>query len=69
MKYLKAARKYGSAALVSTGALIGSAHAAVPAAITTAISDMQADGTTVATACVVALFSVFTIKFLWRSKA
>lgn len=69
MKFLKTARKYGTAVLTSTGALVGSAHAAVPAAISTAIGDMQADGVTVATSCVVALFAVFTIKFLWRSKA
>jgi len=44
------------------------AHAAVPAAITTAVGDMQTDGVTIATAVVVAFFAVFTIKFLWRSK-
>lgn len=44
--------------------LIGSANAAVPAAITTAIADMQADGVTVATAFVVAAIAVAAIKFL-----
>ncbi len=43
---------------------VGSAQAAVPAAITTAIADMQADGVTVATAFVVAAIAVAAIKFL-----
>lgn len=41
-----------------------SAFAAVPAAVTAAIADMQADGVTVATAFVVAVISVAAIKFL-----
>lgn len=45
-----------------------SSFAAVPAAITTAVGDMQTDGIAIATAVVVAFFAVFTIKFLWRSK-
>lgn len=44
--------------------LVGQAQAAVPAAITTAIADMQADGVTVATAFVVAAIAVAAIKFL-----
>lgn len=46
----------------------GSAQAAVPADITTAISTMQADGVTVATAFVVAAIAVAAIKFLRSAK-
>lgn len=46
----------------------GSAHAAVPADITTAISTMQTDGVTVATAFVVAAIAVAAIKFLRSAK-
>ena len=42
--------------------------AAVPADITTAISTMQADGVTVATAFVVAAIAVAAIKFLRTAK-
>lgn len=47
---------------------VNQAMAAVPAAITTAVGDMQTDGIAIATAVVVAFFAVFAIKFLWRSK-
>lgn len=46
----------------------GSAQAAVPADITTAISTMQTDGVTVATAFVVAAIAVAAIKFLRSAK-
>ena len=45
---------------------IGSAHAAVPAAVTTAISDMQADALTVATAFLVATIAVVAFLFMKR---
>jgi hypothetical protein len=44
------------------------AFAAVPAGITTAIADMQADGVTVATAFVIAAIAVAAIKFLRSAK-
>lgn len=47
---------------------VGAASAEVPAAITTAISTMQADGVTVATAFVVAAIAVAAIKFLRSAK-
>lgn len=53
---------------VALVAYVNQALAAVPAAITSSVSDMQSDGVTIATAVVVAFFAVFTIKFLWRSK-
>lgn len=64
---IAAGKKIGltGAALV---AFVSQAMAAVPAAITTAVGDMQTDGISIATAVVVAFFAVFTIKFLWRSK-
>lgn len=49
-------------------ATAGAAHAEVPAAITAAISTMQTDGVTVATAFVVAAIAVAAIKFLRSAK-
>lgn len=57
------------AGLVAVGVLaVSAAQAAVPAAITTAIADMAADGVTVATAFVVASIAVAAIKFLRSAK-
>jgi hypothetical protein len=59
--------KQSTRAVAVGGALlatVGSAMAAVPAAITTAISEMQVDGVTVATTFVVATIAVAAIKFL-----
>lgn len=56
------------AVLGGLSALGGSAMAAVPADITTAISTMSADGVTVATAFVVAAIAVAAIKFLRSAK-
>jgi len=47
---------------------VGSAMAAVPAGVTTAIADMQADGVTVATAFVIAAIAVAAVKFLRSAK-
>lgn len=56
-------------ALVASFATVAaSAQAAVPAAITEAISTMSADGVTVATAFVVAAIAVAAIKFLRSAK-
>lgn len=41
-----------------------SAHAAVPAGVTSAVSDMSADAATVATAVLVAIIGVVAIKFI-----
>jgi hypothetical protein len=46
----------------------GLTFAAVPAGITTAISDMQVDGVTVATAFVIAAIAVAAVKFLRSAK-
>lgn len=56
--------------LVAVGVLatVGAAQAEVPAAITAAISTMQSDGVTVATAFVVAAIAVAAIKFLRSAK-
>lgn len=65
MKIFKQALKYGAGvALLAAGA----AHAEVPAGVTTAISTMQADGVTVATAFLVASIAVAAIKFLRSAK-
>lgn len=60
------ARLAAISAALTLGA--GSAFAAVPADVTTAISTMQADGVTVATAFVVAAIAVAAIKFLRSAK-
>jgi len=49
-------------------AAVSSSFAAVPEAITTAISTMQTDGVTVATSFVVAAIAVAAIKFLRSAK-
>lgn len=64
---IKAGKKIGLAG-AALAAYVSQAMAAVPAAITTAVDNMQTDGVAIATAVVVAFFAVFTIKFLWRSK-
>ena len=46
--------------------LVAEASAAVPAAVTTAISDMQADALTVATAFLVATIVVIAFLFMRR---
>jgi hypothetical protein len=63
-------KRFGFLALLgSAGALsAGAANAAVPTEITQAISTMQADGVTVATAFVVAAIAVAAIKFLRSAK-
>jgi|GEM_PF-1975382 len=63
-------RKYGARVAAGASALTlgAAAHAEVPAAITTAISTMQQDGVTVATAFVVAAIAVAAIKFLRSAK-
>lgn len=55
--------------LLAIGVLTGtSAQAAVPEAITTAISVAQTDGSTVATAVVVLTFTIWGIKRLLMGK-
>lgn len=61
MKHFKRAAKYGSGASLLA---VGSAHAAVDPAITTAIGTMQTDAVTVAAAFTVAIIAVVAIKFL-----
>lgn len=53
-------------ALVPAGLLaaIGSAQAAVPADVTTALADIGTDGATVATTILIAAVVVFAVKFL-----
>ena len=65
MKLFKQSLKYGAGVALAAA---GAAHAAVPAEITTAISTMQQDGVTVATAFVVAAIAVAAIKFLRSAK-
>lgn len=64
---IKAGKKLGLAGAALT-LFVSQAMAAVPAAVTTAVGDMKTDGVEIAIAVVVAFFTVFGIKFLWRSK-
>lgn len=48
----------------SLAVLANQAMAAVPADVTTAITDMKADGLTVATAVLVAVIAIYAIKFI-----
>lgn len=52
------------AAPVSLLALGSAAHAAVPAAVTTAIADIQTDAMAVATTVLIAVVAVYAIKFI-----
>lgn len=59
------ARVGSGAALAVVSA--GSAFAAVPTEVTTALSDMKADGLTVAGAILVALIAIAAIKYLRKA--
>ncbi len=52
------------AGLLAVGSMAGSAFAAVPADVTTAITDMKADALTVAGAVLVAIIAVAAVKFI-----
>jgi len=56
-----------AALAASSLALVGSVQAAVPADVTTAITDMKSDGVTMGTAVLVAVIAVAAIKFLRRA--
>lgn len=62
------ARNLAAPALAGISALAGQAYAAVPADVNTALTDMKADGITVATAFLVAILAVAAIKFLRSAK-
>jgi len=55
-----------SLVLAPLALLASQVHAAVPADVTTAITDMKADGLTVATAVLVAVIAVSAVKFIRR---
>lgn len=50
--------------LVGVAATTGSAFAAVPVAVTTALTDAQADGVTIASAVFVAIVAMFAFKLM-----
>lgn len=51
---------------IFTGVLatVGSAHAAIPAAVTTALADAQTDGVGIATVVFVAIVAMFAFKLM-----
>lgn len=53
---------FGGLAVLSSG--VGSAFAAVPADVTTALTDMKADGLTVAGVVLVAIIAIAAVKFI-----
>lgn len=55
-----------SLVLGGLAASTGSAFAAVPASVTTALSDAQTDGVTIATAVFVAVVAMFAFKLMRR---
>lgn len=59
-------KKIGGA-VVSVPCLVGSAYAAVPAAVTTAIGDAGTDMVTVATAVFVAVIGLLAFKLMRRA--
>lgn len=61
MKLFKKSAKYGSGVVLMSA---GVAHAAVPVAVTDAITAMSTDAVTVATAVLVAIIGVVAIKFI-----
>jgi coat protein B len=50
--------------VAALGGLAGQAMAAVPAGVTTALADIQADALTVAGVVLVAIIAIFAFKFL-----
>jgi Inovirus Coat protein B len=61
MKLYKQAMKYGSALALTA---IGTAHAAVPANVQTALDGLSADAVTVAGIVLAAVVAVFAFKFI-----
>ena len=56
--------RFVAAPAAASLALVGAAHAAVPAEVTTSLGTLSADAVTMATVVLVALIAVFAIKFL-----
>lgn len=63
---LRSVRARAVAVASAVTAVVGSASAAVPADVTTALSDMKADGLVVAGAVLVAVIAVAAVKFIRR---
>lgn len=70
MKAFNVARKYGSRIAVAGAALVGSAGsaiAAVPAEVTTALGDMKTDALIVGGAFLVCIIALAALKMMRRS--
>lgn len=63
-RIVPASRGVRSAALASVAALAASAHAAMPAGVETAISEVQTNAVSIATTVLLAVVAVFAIKFI-----
>lgn len=59
--------KFSRFSLAGLSTVAGSAMAAVPADVTTAISDMKTDGLVVAGAVLVAIIAIAAVKFLRKA--
>lgn len=70
MKTFNIVRKFGSrvaGAAAGLAVVAGSAHAAVPAEVTTAMGDMKTDALVVGAAFLVALVAIAALKMMRRS--
>lgn len=66
MRFLNQARKYGAAVVATTVGAAGSAMAAVPTEVSTAMSDGKADAIAVAGLGLVIVIGVAVIKYMRR---
>jgi len=63
-KFARFVRSPRAAVAGGLAALGGNVYAAVPAAVTTALADIQVDALAVATTVLVAIVAIFAFKFL-----
>lgn len=66
MRFLNQARKYGAAVVATTVGAVGSAMAAVPTEVSTALADGKADALTVSGLGLVIVISIAAFKYMRR---
>lgn len=60
----KFAKRFAAPVLAAGSLVIGTAHAAIPAAVTTALDDLSVDALTVAGIVLAAIVAVYAFKFI-----
>jgi len=60
----KQVRSWGAGVAAGMGGLVGAAHAEVPTAVTTALTNLQADALTVAGTVLAAIVAIYAFKFI-----